>query len=145
LGCYDDIVTYDDVTSLPSDRPVALVDMAGNSALRANLHRHFGEQMKYSGRIGFTHRSTSPDEPELPGAKPMAFFAPDQIRKRAGEWGPGGIDKRFSAAWSGFAPMLENCLEIVEGRGPATVKQVYLDTLAGRIPPDQGHMLSLLG
>jgi Protein of unknown function (DUF2855) len=145
LDCYDEIVTYDNVTSLPSDGPVAFVDMAGNSALRASLHRHFGAQMKYSGRIGFTHRSTSPDESELPGAKPMAFFAPDQIRKRAREWGPGGIDKRFGAAWSGFAPMLENCLEIVEGRGQATVRQVYLDTLAGRIPPDQGHMLSLLG
>jgi len=24
------------------------------------------------------------------------------------------------------------------------VQRVYLDTLAGRIPPDQGHMLSLL-
>jgi hypothetical protein len=41
--------------------------------------------------------------------------------------------------------MLENCLGIVEGRGQAAVRQVYLDTLAGRIPPDQGHMLSLLG
>jgi hypothetical protein len=23
------------------------------------------------------------------------------------------------------------------------VRQVYLDTLAGRVPPDQGHILSL--
>jgi hypothetical protein len=145
LGCYDDVVTYDDVTSLPSDAPVALVDMAGNNELRAKLHRHFGDQIKYSGRIGLTHRSSSPDEPPLPGAKPLWFFAPDQIRKRAREWGPGGIDKRFSAAWSGFAPMLESCLEVTEGLGPAAVEQVYLDTLAGRIPPDQGRMLSLLG
>jgi hypothetical protein len=35
------------VTSLPADIPVAFVDMAGNSTLRAKLHRHFGEQMKY--------------------------------------------------------------------------------------------------
>jgi hypothetical protein len=145
LGCYDEVVNYDDVTSLPSNAPVAYVDMAGNSALRATLHRHFGDQMKYSGRIGLTHRSSSPDEPALPGARPQWFFAPDQIRKRAKEWGPGGIDRLFSSAWSGFVPMLERCLSVVEGRGPAAVKQVYLDTLAGRIPPDQGHMLSLLG
>jgi hypothetical protein len=143
LGCYDEVVTYDAVTSLPPDRPVALVDMAGNSELRAKLHRHFGNQMKYSGRIGLTHRSSSPDEPELPGANPTWFFAPDQIRKRAREWGPGGIDARFSAAWSGFAPMLDRWLCITEGRGPAAVKQVYLDTLGGRVPPDQGHILSL--
>src|SRR6266568_5503760 len=143
LGCYDDVVTYDRVTSLPSDSPVALVDMAGNSELRATLHRHFGDQMKYSGRIGFTHRSSSPDEPELPGATPSWFSAPDQIGKRAKEWGPGVINLRFGAAWSGFAPMLDRWLKITEGRGPAAVKQVYLDTLNGRVPPEQGHILSL--
>jgi hypothetical protein len=144
LGCYDRIVTYDRVTSLPPDTPVAFVDMAGNSELRERLHRHFGDGMKYSGRIGLTHRSSSDQEPELPGAKPSWFFAPDQIRKRAKEWGPGGIDARFSTAWSGFAPNLDHWLTVIEGRGPVAVKQVYVDTLAGRIPPQQGHMLSLV-
>jgi hypothetical protein len=143
LGCYDEVVTYDCVTSLPPNTPAAYVDMAGNSVLRQNLHRHFGEQMKYSGRIGLTHRSTSPDEGELPGAKPIWFFAPDQIRKRAREWGPGGVDMRFGAAWSGFAPMLDKWLKVTEGRGPAAVQQVYLDTLNGRVPPDEGHILSI--
>jgi hypothetical protein len=143
LGCYDEVVTYDAVTSLPSDSPIAFVDMAGNSALRATLRRHFGDQMKYSGRIGLTHRSSSPDEGELPGVKPSWFFAPDQIRKRAREWGPGGIDMRFGAAWSGFAPMLERWLTVIEGRGEDAVKQVYLDTLGGRVRPEQGHILSL--
>jgi hypothetical protein len=143
LGCYHEVVTYDAVTSIPVDSPVAYVDMAGNSALRERLHRHFGDQMKYSGLIGLTHRSTSPDEPELPGAKPIWFFAPDQMRKRAREWGPGGIDARFGPAWANFAPNLERWLTVTEGRGPAAVREVYLDTLNGRIPPDQGHILSL--
>jgi hypothetical protein len=145
LGCYDEVLTYDRATTLPSDSPVAFVDMAGNSELRARLHRHFGDQMKYSGRIGLTHRSSLPNEPELPGAKPIWFFAPDQIRKRAREWGPGGVDTRFGAAWSGFAPTLEKRLAVVDGHGPKAVKQVYLDTLNGHIPPEQGHMLSLEG
>jgi hypothetical protein len=144
LGCYDEVVTYDRVTSLPADSPVAFVDMAGNSELRAKLHRHFGEQMKYSAQIGLTHRSLSSNEPELPGARPTWFFAPDQMRKRAKEWGSGGIDQRFAAAWSDFAPTLANRLAVVEGRGPAAVKSVYLDTLNGHIAPAQGHILSLL-
>jgi hypothetical protein len=143
LGCYDEIVTYDRVTSLPSDAPVAFVDMAGNSGLREKLHRHFGDRMKYSGRIGLTHRSSSPEEPELPGAKPTRFCAPDQIRKRAKEWGPGGVDTRFGAAWAGFAPKLAHWLEVSEGRGPAAVRATYLDTLNGRVPPERGHILSL--
>jgi hypothetical protein len=142
LGCYHEVMTYDRVTSMPTNSPVAFVDFAGNADLRARLHRHFGEQLKYSGRIGLTHQGAAPDEP-LPGAKPTWFFAPDQIRKRAKEWGPGGIDARFSAAWADFAPNLDKWLKVVEGRGPDAVTRVYLDTLNGRIPPDQGHMLSL--
>jgi len=143
LGCYDEVLTYDDVPAQPADQAVAFVDMAGNGELRAKLHRHFGEQMKYSGRIGLTHQSMSGDQPELPGAKPTWFFAPDQIRKRATEWGPGGLDARFGAAWSGFAPNLDGWIKVIEGRGPAAVEKVYRDTLGGRVPPEQGHMLSL--
>jgi hypothetical protein len=143
LGCYDEVVTYDAIQSLPPDSPVAYVDMAGSSDLRARLHNHFGEQVTYSGRIGLTHRATSLDEAALPGAKPTWFFAPDHIRKRAKEWGPGGVDTRFSAAWSTFAPKLDGWITVIESRGPAAVTRVYLDTLNGRIPPDQGHMLSV--
>jgi hypothetical protein len=143
LGCYHEVVAYDQVSTLPPDQPVAFVDMAGNGELRATLHRHFSDRLKYSGRIGLTHQSLSDEEPELPGAKPSWFFAPDQIRKRAKEWGPGGIDARFGSAWSGFAPKLDGWIKVTEGRGPTTVKQVYLDTLGGRVLPDQGHILSL--
>jgi hypothetical protein len=143
LGCYDEVVTYDRVSALPADAPVAFVDMAGSSSLRETLHRHFGEQMKYSGRIGLTHRGTSPDEPQLPGAKPTWFFAPDHIRKRAKEWGPGGVDTRFGAAWAGFAPKLDQWLTVTEGRGREAVQAAYLDTLNGRVPPELGHILSL--
>jgi Protein of unknown function (DUF2855) len=145
LGCYDEVVTYDNVSSLPTNSPVAYVDMAGNSPLRATLHQHFGEQMKYSGIIGLTHRKSSPGElaQALPGAKPQFFFAPDQIRKRASEWGPGGVDMRFGAAWSGLVPRLDQWVDVIENHGPAAVQRAYLDTLNGRVPPDRGLILSL--
>ncbi|MHC2435205.1 DUF2855 family protein [Bradyrhizobium sp. USDA 4451] len=143
LGCYDEVVTYDQVGAIPPAEPVAYVDMAGNSALRESLHRHFGAQMVYSGRVGLTHRASEPDEPTLPGAKPVWFFAPDQIRKRAKEWGPGGIEQRFGGAWAELVPHLPDWLDVVERRGPAAVREAYLDTLQGRVPPDQGLILSL--
>jgi hypothetical protein len=33
--------------------------------------------------------------------------------------------------------------DFVVARDEGPVRQVYLDTLQGRIPPEQGHMLSL--
>ena len=145
LGCYDDVVSYQRIESQPVDDNVAFVDMAGNADLLDRVHKHFGDRLVYSGRVGLTHQDAPGDAAGLPGAKPAWFFAPDQIRKRAKEWGPGGIDKRFGAAWAGFVPILESALEIVEGRGPAAVEQAYRDTLNGRVPPNQGMMLSLAG
>jgi len=143
LGCYDAVVGYDEIDTLDATTAVALVDMAGSASLRAALHRHFGDNMTYSARIGMTHRDASNDAADLPGARPTWFFAPDQIRKRAKEWGPGGIESRFAAAWQGFAPNLDRWLEVIDSRGPAAVQRVYLDTLRGRIPPHQGHMLTM--
>ncbi|MEH2481772.1 hypothetical protein V1282_005129 [Nitrobacteraceae bacterium AZCC 2146] len=143
LGCYDEVVPYDGLESLATDRPAALVDMAGNGELRSRLHHHFGDRLVYSGRVGLTHQDAAGEDADLPGAAPTWFFAPDQIRKRAKEWGPGGIDKRFGAAWAGFAPKLERWIKVVDGRGPDTVEQIYRNTLGGRIPPNQGHILSL--
>jgi hypothetical protein len=39
--------------------------------------------------------------------------------------------------------MLDQWLKVTEGHGPARVRAAYLDTLNGRVPPDQGHILSL--
>ncbi len=143
LGCYDDVVAYDDTEALDATAPSAFVDMAGNADLRTRLHRHLGNHLMQSIRVGMTHQDGAGDAPDLPGATPSWFFAPDQIRKRAKEWGPGGIESRLGAAWQGFAPMLDRALTIVEARGSDAVRRVYLDTLSGRIPPDQGHMLSM--
>ncbi len=143
LGCYDDIVSYDAIATLAANTPSAFVDMAGKAELRAALHRHFGDKLVYSGRVGLTHQSMSAEDETLPGAKPQWFFAPDQIRKRARDWGPGGIDSRFGAAWTGLVPNLDRWLDVVESEGPDALRQVYLDTLAGRVPPDHAHMVSL--
>jgi len=62
---------------------------------------------------------------------------------QAKEWGPDGIEKRFSAAWSGFALMLDQWLTVTEGRGRAAIREAYLDTLNGRVPPELGHILAL--
>jgi hypothetical protein len=143
LGCCHDVLAYDDIETLDTASPSVFVDMAGNANLRARLHRHLGDSMKQSIRIGMTHQDGESDAADLPGPRPSWFFAPDQIRKRAREWGPGGIESRLGAAWQGFAPMLDRSLTIVEGFGLDAVQRVYLDTLGGRIPPDQGHMLSM--
>ncbi|MDB5652772.1 MAG: hypothetical protein JWQ94_385 [Tardiphaga sp.] len=143
LGCYHEVISYDRIDALPADQLAAFVDFAGSSALRRHVHRQFGDRLVCSTQIGLTHQDAAEQETDLPGAAPSWFFAPDQIRKRAKEWGPGGIDQRLGAAWAGFLPRLERWIEVVESSGPAAVERLYRDTLAGRVSPRHGHMLAL--
>lgn len=143
LGCYDQVVTYEQIDTLPSTMAVVYVDMAGNGAVRATLHRHFQDQLRYSCAVGGTHWEQRAGEPDLPGPRPTLFFAPAQIKKRTADWGPAGLQDRLSAAWSAFLQPLAKWMQVRHGHGTGAVEQVYQQMLAGTVPPEQGHVLSL--
>ena len=143
LGCYHRVVTYDQITTLPESMPVVYVDMAGNGQVRATLHHHFKDNMKYSCAVGGTHWDRREGENRLPGARPTLFFAPAQIKKRTADWGPGGVMERFAVAWKQLLGSLGDWMTVVHGHGPTDVERVYRDMLDGRSRPDQGNMLSL--
>ncbi len=147
LDCYDRVISYEDVTTLENTMPVVYVDMAGNGQLRSTLHHHFGDNMKYSCAVGGTHWKDLGGQADLPGARPVIFFAPNQIKKRAQDWGAFGIQERVAAAWLKFMASVlhpsKAWMRVVRGRGEAAVEQVYLAMLEGRAKPDEGNVLSL--
>ncbi|MES2103934.1 MAG: DUF2855 family protein [Pseudomonadota bacterium] len=149
LGCYDRVVTYDQVASLPGDVPVVYVDMAGNGQLRSSLHHHYQDNMKYSCAVGGTHWDELGGAGNLPGARPALFFAPAQIKKRMGDWGPGGLQQKLAQAWQQFMqPVMDKdkpWMQVQQGQGPADVQQVYLQMLDGGTQPNEGHVLTLAG
>ena len=146
LGCYDGVLSYDDVATLPPDVPTVYVDFSGSVSLRADVHRHFGDRLTYSCSVGGTHWDELGSGKGLPGPKPTLFFAPAQVKKRNADWGPGGLQKRLAEAWAGFMrPVTAGdppWLRVVAGAGPAAIESVYSALLAGRANPAEGHMLS---
>jgi hypothetical protein len=143
LGCYDRVVTYDCITSLPRERPVVFVDMAGNGDVVSALHHHYRDNVKYSCIVGATHWERRAREGDLPGAPPTFFFAPTRLQKRTQEWGPEGLQHRYGEAWRTFLEFARRHIRVVRGRGQAAVERVYLETVAGRTKPDEGQILSL--
>jgi NADPH:quinone reductase-like Zn-dependent oxidoreductase len=143
LGCYDDVLTYDEVKSLPSNQPVVMVDMAGNAELKSTLHHHFGDQMKYSCSVGATHWEAAGGDGELPGAKPEFFFAPGQIAKRTKDWGPAGLQERIGASWTAFRDSTDAWLSVKRGYGREAVETVYRETLDAKTSPAEGQVISL--
>jgi hypothetical protein len=142
LGFYDQVVDYDAVASLAKE-PAVFVDMAGDGAVTAAVHRHFGDELRYDCAIGATHWSADRKNDGLPGPKPEFFFAPAQILKRSKDWGPRALGERLGAAWSKFCDASDAWLHVVRGSGREALESVYRDTLAGRTQPADGHILSL--
>jgi hypothetical protein len=142
LGFYDQVVLYDEIASLAPE-PAVFVDMAGDGAVTAAVHRRFGEALAYDCTIGATHWSAERKNEGLPGPKPEFFFAPAQIVKRSKDWGPQGLAERIAAAWTRFCDASDAWLHVVRSRGQGALERVYQDTLAGRTQPAEGHILSL--
>ncbi|MGB8651153.1 MAG: DUF2855 family protein [Mycobacteriales bacterium] len=144
LGCYDEVLTYDDAGALPA-LPTVLVDVAGNGAVRRAVHERLAEALVHSAVVGAAHHDAQPDlgGAPLPGARPTFFFAPDQMRKRYADWGPDGVELRHAEAWSRFAPVVQGWVDIVLGVGPEALQADWLDALAGAIGPRTGHVVQL--
>ncbi|MBS1105057.1 MAG: hypothetical protein H6Q91_559 [Deltaproteobacteria bacterium] len=142
LGFYDRVVLYDEIASLAQE-PAVFVDMAGDGAVTAAVHRHFGDALQYDCAIGATHWSAARNSAGLPGPKPEFFFAPAQIVKRSKDWGPQRLSERLAAAWTKFCDASDAWLHVVRSDGRAALERVYQDTLAGRTDPADGHIVSL--
>jgi hypothetical protein len=143
LGCYDRVIAYQDIPSMPADRPIVLVDMAGSQRVTRDVHERFGTAVKYSCQVGLTHWEQRGSVADLPGAKPEFFFAPSQGEKRTRDWGAAGFQARLASAWRSFLDGTEGWLRISHARGPAAVERAYRDTLDGRVKPNVGLILSL--
>ena len=144
LGCYDRTLPYSELAALDPSVSALFVDMAGNGAVQSAVHHHFGKNLVHSLSVGLTHWEHGKRESGLPGAAPSFFFAPDQLRKRFGDWGPEGFQQRIGSAFGAFRGLADRVLRTVRGGRP-DVQRVYLDTLEGRVAPDEGHVLSLHG
>lgn len=140
LGLYDEVVAYDDVAGLEAESPAAYVDFAGRGEVTKGVHAALGEALKTSLGVGITHWEAMAPPPQVVGPEPVFFFAPDRIRQRMKDWGPGELDARFAAALKGF--IAGNAwLKLKHHAGPEALRAIYDDVVAGRVSPDEGHIV----
>jgi hypothetical protein len=146
LGCYSQVLTYDELDQLPASAACVYVDFAGNAGLRCDIHTRFAA-LAYSCSIGGTHVEQLGNAKDLPGPRATLFFAPSQIKKRHTDWGAAVLGQKLVGAWQEFAQRVTNpaqpWLEVQHHTGPQAVQAAYAQVLAGQGDPRLGHMLSL--
>ena len=141
LGCYDRVLPYDAIDQLSPAVPTAYLDFAGSTDVLARIRRHLDARLVYEAVVGITSQEQSGAQ-ALSSPRTTVFFAPDQMRKRAADWGREGLDLRFADAWRSFAAAAEGWVDVVRQHGPKALGQVWLEVLAGRSAPRAGHVLT---
>ncbi len=146
LGCYDRVLTYDQLELVSADVPCAYIDFAGNAAFRKAVHTHC-KALVYSSSIGGTHVTELGGGRDLPGPRPILFFAPAQIKKRSAEWGAAVLGQRLVQSWQQFIAAVSQAgtpwVKVQRHQGPAAVEAAFQQVLAGQGDARVGHILSL--
>jgi hypothetical protein len=145
LGCHHRVLAYEALEELRDAVPTVYVDFAGNAGLRQRVHQHLGERLAFSSSVGLSHRGPLRPDAPLAGPKPVFFFAPDRLRRRARDWGRDGLESRVAEALGGFVQGARQWLGVRHATGAQAVQAAYADALNGRVPPDTGLVLSLRG
>ena len=144
LGCYDQVLSYDQIDQLDSGIPTATVDFAGNGELLGQLHAYFNDQLQYSCLVGASHWDQRAGMPaELAGPAPQMFFAPSQAAKRVEQWGGQGFQQRLAKVWLTFVTYVDGWMTVEKGTGTEAVEKVYQTVLAGDFSPKTGYILSV--
>ncbi len=136
LGIYDSVLTYDDIAAVDAQMPAIIVDMSGNGDVLGRLHKHLGENMRYTSNVGLTHFDANEMDPDFIRERSAMFFAPGHIQKRAQDWGPGEFEKHASAFWRKAAQKSRKWLKIKIENGPEAVERAYRDVLGAKTPAD---------
>jgi hypothetical protein len=147
LGCYHRVLAYEDLAQLPAKAATVYVDFAGSVALRERVHRHF-TGLAYSCAVGASHVQDLGGAGDLPGPRPTLFFAPAQVKKRHGDWGPSGLNDRMVQAWQRFSAAVlappQPWLVVQYHQGREATQAAFLQVLGGQGSPRIGHMASML-
>ena len=143
-GLYDEVLSYDDVGSLPQTLSVT-VDFAGNAKLLGQLHHHLGDALKYSCLVGATHVEERGGGlgggANLPGPSPTLFFAPDHAVALFKEHGPEKAGSMVAESWRGFLEDAGGSIDIERHCGLAAARDIFVAMVGGQVDPAKGIVI----
>ncbi|WP_299347820.1 DUF2855 family protein, partial [uncultured Maritalea sp.] len=148
LGCYQQVVNYEQISTLDANITSILVDMAGGKTTLTTIHNHFLDKLNYSCRIGATqHQDININDAHsldvLPGVKPEFFFAPTQLKKRSIEWGVGDTMKQLNLSLLKYIEFCRSIITIEHTKDINHLDAIYQQVLAGKADASTGQIVSL--
>ena len=129
LGCYDEVLTYDDLKTLPSKR-TWLLDFAANGKVIADIESAIASNLSKVTLIGATDWKAE-HKPNKKALEAEIFFAPSLVKSLQQEWGQGVFLQKYAQAWQHVAQALNSTMHEQEVVGEQAIIALYKQTLAG--------------
>lgn len=137
-GLYDEVLTYDNLSSADASQNIVSVDFAGNSKLLAAIHNHWQDNLKSSSLVGVTHIGDRDGAGEMKGPKPEMFFAPTVAESLIKEVGPVTFRAMVDEQFASFVAEVATHLSVEHPSGQGALQSSYLEMLANKVAPNRG-------
>ena len=142
LGCYDEILCYDQLDSIDESQGTVMVDMAGNRAVLGTIHGALGDNMLSCISVGMTHWETLSDNDPLAAKinreRSSFFFAPAHVQKRVGDWGQDGFNQQAGAFMKARMQQSAGWMTVETVANFDAFTEVYAEAVAGKMNPNEG-------
>ena len=142
VGAFDKVVTYDALEDLDPSVPTVVIDMAGDGALSARLHRHLGDALLHNAVVGAAHPDAARRAPGMNDEKTELFFMPGYAAERNKET-DGAFSRDLMKAASRVADQAQGWMRLVEADSEADVTDLWDRVRRGALSPDEGGVLRL--
>jgi len=144
LGLYQQVVSYEQIERLDGTVSSIIVDMAGAKSVLNQLYQHFDKKVSYCCRVGATHNSDLYQDEPLHGTKPVMFFAPAQMEKRAKQWGAGKVAMAIAESLNEYITFCQRHIDVVHYQSFAELENIYRQVLLGKASANTGIIVSLV-
>ena len=148
LGCFDEVIGYDQLNKVDYSKGTMMVDMAGNREILRTLHGELADNMLKCLTVGMTHWDNETAGEDALG-KPMLrertefFFAPAHIQKRIMDWGYQGYAQKTKDFMSARVQQSKNWMQVKTIVGLKNFTDTYEEVVAGKINPNEGIIINL--
>ena len=148
LNCYDQIITYDDLSSVRNDLRTVMVDMAGSREVLGTLHGSLGDNMLKCLTVGMTHWDNEVTAEDALGQAMLRertefFFAPAHIQKRVKDWGYEGYNQKTNEFMKTRSIQSSDWMQVKKIKGLEDFISTYEKFVGGDINPNEGIIVEL--
>jgi hypothetical protein len=148
LDCYDEVITYDQISKVNINLKSVMVDMAGSREILGTLHGSLGDNMLKCLTVGMTHWDNEVTAEDALGQAMLRertefFFAPAHIQKRVKDWGHAGYNQKINEFMKTRSNQSTDWMQVKKIIGLEDFISTYEKFVCGDINPNEGIIVEL--